>query len=78
MAGLPDSVYKNKLVVIRGPYMLNAPIGLLHGVGPKAADELTQYGIHTIGDMLRRQAHDMHPKLLKHWQTARTEYKDLI
>ena len=38
MAGLPDEVYKHKLIALKGAYTLKAPISLLPGVGPKLQD----------------------------------------
>lgn len=52
MAGLPPAVYQYKLLPILGPYMLNAPVQLLEGVGPRAAEELYRSGINTIADLL--------------------------
>lgn len=74
MAGLPDAVYEHKLKTINGDYMLDAPIQLLHGVGGKAAQELEAHGIHTIGDLLKREAIEVPPKHLKHWKTAKERY----
>ena len=78
MAGLPDSVYSGKLLVIRGPYMLQAPVKLLPGVGPTAFAALTAHGIQTIHDMITRPDHEVPPKYLKHWQIARKLYSDLL
>ena len=52
MAGLGEKTYQNKLIVIRGRYMLSGPIQLVRGVGPKASETLLKAGINTIGDML--------------------------
>jgi hypothetical protein len=52
MAGLPDKVYRHKLVVIPGDYQLNGPVELLRGVGPKAARALQEINVHTIRDLL--------------------------
>ncbi len=53
MAGLKKSVYDNKLIAIAVTYRQHAPVLLLKGVGPSAADQLAQLGITTVGDLLR-------------------------
>lgn len=78
MAGLPDSVYSGKLLVIRGPYMLQAPIKLIPGVGPKAFADLAHLGIHSIHDLLTRSVGDVPAKYAKHWKKARTMFDDLL
>jgi ScaI restriction endonuclease len=78
MAGLPESVYRSKLVVIRGAYMLAAPVQLLPGIGSNALAELNQHGIHTVGDLVARQPHDVPAKHLKRWQAARAGFADLL
>jgi hypothetical protein len=78
MAGLPDSVYNGKLLVIRGPYMLQAPVKLLPGVGPNAVVGLNEHSIHTVSDLVSRQAHDVPAKYLKLWHAARMSYADLL
>lgn len=52
MAGLKDEVYKYKLLPIKGTYMLNGPVQLIQGVGPKARTEFTSAGIQTIQELL--------------------------
>ncbi|HUG89783.1 MAG TPA: ScaI family restriction endonuclease [Planctomycetaceae bacterium] len=52
MAGLPDVVYRWKLVDIRGDYQLQAPVRLLPGVGPGRAEALRQLGIATVGELI--------------------------
>lgn len=52
MAGLPDEVYRFKLVTVRGSYQLLAPLQILPGIGSKTASELGLRGITTIGDLL--------------------------
>jgi hypothetical protein len=52
MAGLPDSVYRHKLRIIRGSYRLQGPVGLLEGIGDKTSATLEALGIVTIGDLL--------------------------
>jgi hypothetical protein len=56
MAGLGDDVYKYKLLTIPGPYILNGPVQLLPGAGPRAAADLTAMGLATIGDLLTTEA----------------------
>lgn len=52
MAGLSDNVYKYKLMTIPGTYILNGPIQLMEGAGPKAAAALTVAGLTTIGQLV--------------------------
>jgi ScaI restriction endonuclease len=53
MAGLPDDVYRFKLVTVLGDYQRLAPLQILAGIGSKTAAELAERGIATIGDLLR-------------------------
>jgi len=53
MAGLSDDVYRYKLVPISGSYELQAPVGILPGIGFKMAADLAVKGITTVGDFLR-------------------------
>lgn len=53
MAGLPDSVYRYKLIRIRGRYELQAPVRLLEGIGEVMAKQLGALGIRTIADLLQ-------------------------
>jgi hypothetical protein len=52
MAGLPERVYRHKLVKLTGPYELEVPIGLLAGVGPKVAAAFEIVNIRTIRELL--------------------------
>lgn len=52
MAGLPDEVYRSKLVRVSGSYELLAPVAILPGIGPKIASDLAVLGVLTIGDLL--------------------------
>jgi hypothetical protein len=52
MAGLPDVVYRCKLVEIRGDYQLQAPVQLLPGVGPGRGEALRRLGITTVGELV--------------------------
>jgi hypothetical protein len=73
MAGLPDKVYQHKLIVIPGKYRLQAPVGLLKGVGEKTVEKLRGLGIQTIGHLLSYQGEL--PKGLKTIRgEAKTEY----
>ena len=51
-ATLSDSVYAGKLIEIRGPYMLDAPVGILPKVGDKAVADLNSAGIVTIRQLV--------------------------
>lgn len=78
MAGLPESVYSGKLLAIRGSYMLDGPVKLVSGVGPKAFTELTESGIYTIRDLITRPAREVPSRYIKHWQAAKEMYADLL
>ncbi|HDR9766572.1 TPA: ScaI family restriction endonuclease [Burkholderia cepacia ATCC 25416] len=52
MAGLPEEVYANKLIPIRGEYTLFAPVGILDYMGPVAVAAATALRIFTVGDLL--------------------------
>jgi hypothetical protein len=52
MAGLPDDVYRYKLVQLSGTYQLLAPVGVIPGVGARMIADLAFQGITTIGDLL--------------------------
>jgi nucleotidyltransferase/DNA polymerase involved in DNA repair len=77
MAGLPDSVYDHKLIVVDGRYRLQSPIGILKGVGPQAIDSLNSIGIHKIIDLLNYPLNQLPIKLHKHHQTALQDYGHL-
>jgi hypothetical protein len=53
MAGLPDDVYKHKLIPLKGQYTLNASISLLPGVGPKLQSMCHAAGIFNIAQALQ-------------------------
>lgn len=76
MAGLGDDVYNYKLVTIPGRHMLNGPVQLLDGVGPKAAAELSAAGLATIGQLIT--ANVVPAKYERLRRTALERYKDLI
>jgi hypothetical protein len=78
MAGLGEAVYTNKLIAIRGPYMLSGPIQLLPGVGAKAASELIQSGIDTIGEFIRRDIDKVPARFIGLQRTAKEMFADLI
>src|SRR5690606_19671551 len=44
-ASLPGSVYKHKLVTLRGAYQMNAPLIAFRGFGPAIVAELKELGI---------------------------------
>lgn len=78
MAGLSDAVYRHKLKVIEGRYVLDGPVDLLPGVGPKARELLHAAGFQRIGDLVVRSAHEVPGPLLKYWNAARAQYGHLI
>lgn len=49
-AGLNEKVYKYKLIKIPGNYQLNAPVGILDGIGEKRTHDLHKEGVLTIQD----------------------------
>jgi ScaI restriction endonuclease len=51
-AVLPKYVYELKLVEIPGSYQLQAPVGLLSGVGPSKVALFASEGVETIGQLL--------------------------
>lgn len=73
MAGLGDDVYRYKLLIIPGPYILNGPVQLVEGVGPKAAAELTAAGLITIGQLVT--ANIVPARHAKLQAAAREQYK---
>lgn len=75
MAGLSDDVYRYKLLPIPGPYILNGPVQLVEGAGPKAAAELTAAGLTTIGQLLTATA--VPARYAKLQAAARERYKEL-
>lgn len=72
MAGLGDDVYNYKLIPLVGSYTLNAPIGMLSGVGKTMETTLSEIGIHTINDALLSE--DKLTQKLKRVYTAAQEY----
>ena len=74
MAGLPDEVYAHKLVPIGGKYQLLAPVGILPGVGVKAAAELAKLHIATVGDLLGYKQ-TLPAKLVKIRDAANANYR---
>lgn len=75
MAGLGDDVYRYKLLTIHGPYILNGPVQIVEGVGPRAAAELTAAGLTTIGQLVT--ATTVPARYAKLQATARERYKGL-
>jgi hypothetical protein len=53
MAGLRQAVYDSKLIAIPGSYRQQAPVLILDGVGPSTAAQFANFGILTIGDLIR-------------------------
>ena len=56
MAALKSAVYQYKLVPIPGAYRRLGPVALLDKVGPVTSAELAGLGVHTIGDLIDKQA----------------------
>lgn len=54
-AKLGPNVYEYKLMRISGDYALNAPVGLLHGVGPELAAKCRELDICSIRDALNNE-----------------------
>jgi len=50
-ASLKESVYKYKLLPIDGDYRLNAPIGIIDGIGEKTSRDFSTEGVKTIRDL---------------------------
>ncbi len=75
MAGLADDVYRHKLVTIPGPYILNGPVQLVEGVGPKASGELMAAGLTSIGQLVTAKI--VPARYAKLHAAARERYKGL-
>ncbi|MGA3706673.1 ScaI family restriction endonuclease [Ralstonia nicotianae] len=73
MAGLGDDVYKYKLLPIPGPYVLDGPVQLVDGVGPKAAQELVAAGLTTIRQLVT--ANNVSDRYAKLQAAARKRYE---
>lgn len=56
MASLNEDTYEYKLIPLKGDYTLNAPIGLVKGVGAKLIETCSRKGILTIKDALTKDA----------------------
>ncbi|WP_066425643.1 ScaI family restriction endonuclease [Anabaena sp. 4-3] len=54
-SGLDTKVYKYKLLKIPGDYQLNAPVGILNGVGSKTLEVFQQESVLTIQDLKNYQ-----------------------
>ncbi|BCM25724.1 ScaI family restriction endonuclease [Methyloradius palustris] len=76
MAGLNPNVYEYKLLPLKGRYALNAPIGLLSGIGPKLSGELQAIGIRRVIDLIQYDG-EANKSLLKAQKIALT-YEDLF
>ncbi|MFP4414390.1 ScaI family restriction endonuclease [Coleofasciculus sp.] len=50
-ASLSRSVYEKKLIPIEGDYRLDAPVGILEGVGSKRLEDFAKEGVKTIRDL---------------------------
>jgi hypothetical protein len=74
MAGLPDGVYRYKLIAIPGSYRLQGPVGLLGGIGPKTSADLEALGIFTIADLLNYQG-DLPKRVVRIRDRAEQEYQ---
>lgn len=62
-AGLSDAVYRHKLLEISGEYRLNAPIGIVKGIGAKTSQDFSAEGVQTIRDLQNYQGKNS--KILK-------------
>jgi hypothetical protein len=65
-ATLKDEVYQHKLIEITGEYRLNAPVGLLKGVGQKRIKIFAGEGIKTIRDLLDYEGNNELIRKFKH------------
>jgi hypothetical protein len=72
-ATLKEEVYKYKLITIPGDYRLNAPIGLLDGIGKKRVSLFETEGIKTVKDLLMYEGKNKHYLALK--AKLKTEYQ---
>jgi predicted flap endonuclease-1-like 5' DNA nuclease len=63
-AGLPDSVYKGKLIEIPGEYRRKSPVQVIKGIGSKRSEELSALGIRTVQDLISYSGSDMKIKKL--------------
>jgi len=71
-SGLSDSVYKYKLLEISGDYRLDAPIGIVKGIGSKISKDFSEEGVQTIRDLQNYQGKNS--KILKFKEKLR-EYE---
>lgn len=78
MAGLKEAVYKYKLRVIVGSYMLDAPVSNLTQIGPRAATELFRNGIYTIKDLVLAREDVLPERYRKIAAGARARYEGLF
>ena len=62
-AGLSNSVYRYKLLKISGDYRLDAPIGIVKGIGSKTSKDFSAEGVQTIRDLQNYQGSNS--KILK-------------
>lgn len=64
-ARLSNEVYAHKLRVIEGEYMLNAPLELVHMIGPSTIEDirpfLDKHGISTVGEFISHYESTAHP-----------------
>lgn len=78
MAGLPDDVYRYKLIPIRGSYELRAPVGLVKGIGPGAVLALEAAGVRTIADFVSSPSEGIPARYRKAHSEAIEHYRDLL
>jgi hypothetical protein len=63
-AGLPDSVYKGKLIELPGVYRRKSPVQIIKGVGDKRSEELSALGIRRVQDLINYSGSDKKVKKL--------------
>jgi hypothetical protein len=74
MSSLKPEVYLNKLIPIKGDYVLNAPIELLNGLGPKSVTTLKNLGYHVVRDLLEKNPSSQTTSLFNTARLAATNY----
>lgn len=77
MASLSNEVYDHKLKSLIYDYCLSANIWLVKGVSPKVEEQLNNFGIHTIGDLINSPI--IEDRKYRKFQTVALEtYGDLV
>jgi hypothetical protein len=77
-ATLSRDAYDYKLVEIEGPYMLEAPVQLVNGVGAGILSDLHLINIQTIRDLLENRHVLTSTRMLKAYDKAYAQYGHLL